>query len=1035
MMSNGHQKKRRLMFLKNFRVIIILLFGLIMLGVDLSWAQNCPSNWENTNNWSARRKITFQNVPSTLNDFPVLVILDRERIDYNKADGEGDDLRFFDANGSPLSYEIEQYNSAGASYIWVKIPQIDSGSGDYFWMYHNNPNASDGQQPTQVWTNEYVNVYHLSDGFGPPLFWGNEVKDSGPNGLQADGLFDAIRGVTAKIAGGFSMGYENAEQSTRNEGKSMNCLDSKLGYSHFAPRRLGCYNIWMKPEFDTQNLSPTNNKYYLMGIYEDIRDADGNATGPNCSIDIDWHAEEGELEIFMGCTDAENILSVPASKNILKDEWHHVALCWDQENALIAKFYLNGEQVSLGLSNGNDVLDFQIPVASTFPAGGAANRWSFGSTYYCNPETGHANGWVGLIDEVRWSKTMRSDAWIKAQYLSQNDELLFFGQEENCGSPVNPPAAPSNLSATAASQSQIDLSWTDNSNNESGFKIERGSGSTPNSWTEISTVGAGVTVYSNSGLSASTTYSYRVRAYNGAGNSNYTTQATATTSDPPSNPPNAPSNLNANSQSSSRIDLLWSDNSNDEDGFKIERGNGSNPSSWNEIVTVGAGVSSYFNTGLIASTTYSYRVRAYNSAGNSGYSNVSTATTQSTGGTGGILNCSNVSGISAASGENYICAQLNDGNPGDEYYIDRNYTLSTVPSYLDGTAWIMTANDDKQETTNSFLSFNTTQNVTVYVALDDRATSPPNWLSSWTLSNDIVKTSLQDYVLYFNDFSAGAITLGANSASGSSWPTTNLKSNYVVAIVEDVPQMPPAAPSNLSATAASQSQIDLSWSDNSGDEDGFKIERGDGSNPNNWSEIATVGPNVPFYSNTGLSASTTYSYRVRAYNSVGNSGYTNPPATATTQSPPTNQPPIVNPITHDAIDVDPIKPGLQVEEGTTVTYSSSVSDPDNDPVNWNWLYTENGGSEIPMFGGINPPTQVQDMIFTYNIGTAGKIYTWIIRGSDGQATTEQTLDVEIVSQSTGGQTPSAPFVTKACQISLATASGRLGCRCGSTRVS
>jgi len=96
-------------------------------------------------------------------------------------------------------------------------------------------------------------------------------------------------------------------------------------------------------------------------------------------------------------------------------------------------------------------------------------------------------------------------------------------------------------------------------------------------------------------------------------------------------PPAAPSNLSATAASQSQINLSWSDNSNDEDGFKIERGNGSNPSSWSEITTVGAGVTSYFNTGLIASTTYSYRVRAYNGSGNSGYSSTSTATTQSSG--------------------------------------------------------------------------------------------------------------------------------------------------------------------------------------------------------------------------------------------------------------------------------------------------------------------------------------------------------------------------------------------------------------------
>jgi hypothetical protein len=100
-----------------------------------------------------------------------------------------------------------------------------------------------------------------------------------------------------------------------------------------------------------------------------------------------------------------------------------------------------------------------------------------------------------------------------------------------------PPLPPSNLTAVALSQTQIRLTWTDNSNNESGFKIERFTGAQP--FVEIATVGANVTTYTNSGLTANTTYTYRVRAYNGAGNSDYTNTASATTL-PPIPVPEAP---------------------------------------------------------------------------------------------------------------------------------------------------------------------------------------------------------------------------------------------------------------------------------------------------------------------------------------------------------------------------------------------------------------------------------------------------------------------------------------------------------------
>jgi len=99
--------------------------------------------------------------------------------------------------------------------------------------------------------------------------------------------------------------------------------------------------------------------------------------------------------------------------------------------------------------------------------------------------------------------------------------------------------------------------------------------------------------------------------------------------------------------------------------------------------------------------------------------------------------------------------------------------------------------------------------------------------------------------------------------------------------------LPPAAPGGLTAAAAASSQVNLAWSDNSSNEDGFAIERCQGSGCSNFASIATVNPGVTSFVNNGLAANTTYSYRIRAYNTAGNSGYSNS-ATATTPSAPTS---------------------------------------------------------------------------------------------------------------------------------------------------
>lgn len=189
--------------------------------------------------------------------------------------------------------------------------------------------------------------------------------------------------------------------------------------------------------------------------------------------------------------------------------------------------------------------------------------------------------------------------------------------------PTPIPAAPTNLSATAASSSQINLSWTDNSSNESGFYIERGTASA-GPFSQIASVGANVNTYSNTGLTASTSYWYKVRAYNANGNSGYSNMATATTS---AATLAAPANLVATINSRSQITLSWTDNTSNESGFYIERA----PSggSFTQVASVGANVVSYVNTGLATGTAYQYRIRAYNGSGNSAYSSTVTATTHS----------------------------------------------------------------------------------------------------------------------------------------------------------------------------------------------------------------------------------------------------------------------------------------------------------------------------------------------------------------------------------------------------------------------
>src|SRR3989339_256379 len=179
------------------------------------------------------------------------------------------------------------------------------------------------------------------------------------------------------------------------------------------------------------------------------------------------------------------------------------------------------------------------------------------------------------------------------------------------------PSVPSNLSASPVSASQINLSWVTSTDNVgvTGYSIFRNGLQIANTTN---------TVFYNIGLTASTTYSYTIKAYDGAGNASaHSTSISATTLSATSDTtaPSAPTNLTANAVSFAQISLAWNTSTDNVGvtGYSIFRNN-------TKIANVTT--NTYHNTGLTASTTYSYTIKAYDGAGNtSANSNTATATT------------------------------------------------------------------------------------------------------------------------------------------------------------------------------------------------------------------------------------------------------------------------------------------------------------------------------------------------------------------------------------------------------------------------
>ena len=207
------------------------------------------------------------------------------------------------------------------------------------------------------------------------------------------------------------------------------------------------------------------------------------------------------------------------------------------------------------------------------------------------------------------------------------------------GGDTQAPSTPGSASATAVSSTEIDLTWSASTDNVgvTGYLVERCTGSGCANFAQIATPTG--TSYADTGRSASTTYTYRVRAQDAAANlSGYSNTTDAATSSSgggggsDTQPPTAPSGLTAAAYSGSEILLTWTASTDNVGvtGYQIERCLGSSCTTFAQIATPTA--TTLLDSGLSMSTTYTYRVRAVDAAGNpSDYSSTVSGTTTTTG--------------------------------------------------------------------------------------------------------------------------------------------------------------------------------------------------------------------------------------------------------------------------------------------------------------------------------------------------------------------------------------------------------------------
>ncbi|MGB5303421.1 MAG: fibronectin type III domain-containing protein [Gemmatimonadota bacterium] len=458
----------------------------------------------------------------------------------------------------------------------------------------------------------------------------------------------------------------------------------------------------------------------------------------------------------------------------------------------------------------------------------------------------------------------------------------------------SPPSIPAGLVATAVSTTQIDLVWNPSTDGETGiseYVVYRDGFPVGRSTS---------TSYSDTGLTASTVYQYRISAINGQGlESGQSGPQNEKTLDP--EPPTPPTNLSASTVSASEIDLTWTaSTAGDVTGYRVLR-NGTS-------VAVLGTTTSYRDSGLQGFTTYNYTVTALDSEGlESGPSAPAQATTldatppttpSNLAATATGTTTIGLTWAASADPETGVASYLvfrngsEIGSTSQTTYQDTGLSPSTTYKYrvraVNGDGLESSLSNEASATTRDGSGPSTPTNLAATPAGTDRIDL------TWTASSD-PESGIAYYLVYRDGSQVGQTSQTSFNDTGLSPATRYVYrvlavngdglesglSSQAAATTLDATE--PSTPTNLVATPADTDRIDLTWTASSDPESGiagYRIFR-DGSQVGQTAQSS--------YTDTGLSPATEYEYRVRAVNGDGLQSGLSDPAKATTldATPPT----------------------------------------------------------------------------------------------------------------------------------------------------
>ncbi len=475
-----------------------------------------------------------------------------------------------------------------------------------------------------------------------------------------------------------------------------------------------------------------------------------------------------------------------------------------------------------------------------------------------------------------------------------NSQGLFLARSETA------PTAPSGFAVSGVTDVAVNLVWTDNAANEAHFALERSADGGP--FAPLALVPLDTQAFTDTTVAPGVAYAYRLAARNNAGASAWVATPSVTTA------PLAPAALSA-TFTGSAINLAWTDRATNETGYEIARKVGAS-GAWQTFSVRPAGATALADYLVSLDQTYLYRVRALGATPSPWSDEFKIAPPWSFVEFGvpalpGDFNTDPQNFTLATNGNRIggssdLCTMLHRAAPAAGTLTVRLQSWSNTYNYLesqsrfgvmlrDGTAanarhFSLVAAVGTQglavtrrDTTNG--------GTTRYGAIATPAL-PNLWLrivwgsgtatafystdgSAWTQLHDPVAISA---------WSNLQIGLVGTSESFTRLVTATFTE---VALTTPPPAGAPAAPGAIAVSGQTATGLTLSWSDNSADETGFKIERSlSPSGP--FALVATTAANATSFTDTGLAAGVFYYYRVTATNASGDSAAVNAPAALTT---------------------------------------------------------------------------------------------------------------------------------------------------------